>query len=84
MDWIKDYIGEVLLNYYDEKLNLIWTAIKVSAIDLSTLAYILFIILTGYKTFFKKDEDNYQDIYIYTMAYVVLRLFWKVKFGISR
>ena len=81
MDWIKNHLEEALLNYYDKKLNQFWYYIKMSTIDLSTLAYILFIIFIGYKMFFKNDEKDYKNIYMSTVIYTVIRLFWKVKFG---
>lgn len=74
-------IKEVLLNYYDKKISQILYFIKMNTLDLSTLIYVLFIIFIGFKMFFKNDEKDYQNIYISTMTYIIIRLFWKVKFG---
>ena len=47
-----------------------------------TLAYVIFVIYIGYKTFFNAKQENYLQLYVSTTIYVVLRLFWKIQFRV--
>ncbi len=79
---IELYIGESIAEFHQREMANLVLWIKTSAMEFITLAYVIFVIYIGYKTFFNAKQENYLQLYVSTTIYVVLRLFWKIQFRV--
>lgn len=82
MDWLNNYLGETLLNYYDRKLTSMMNFMILNTVDLVTIIFVLYIVYLGYKMFFFHKKDDYTKLYVSIAIFTVIKLFWKIKFGI--
>lgn len=52
-------------------------------LDIITVSYVCYVIYKGYKMFWTKDNRDITHIYISSVFYMILRLFWAVAWGVT-